>query len=107
MHAPLPPFPYPAWACALCSGICDPAGLGRTGLAIACFLLYTGAAAGAEQAVQEVRRGRPGALQTAQQVSFVSVFLQYVEFLRWVQGRGPWGWGGGRRGVPAGLAGPP
>jgi hypothetical protein len=57
------------------------AGLGRTGLAIACFLLYSRTAASASAAIAAVRSGRPGALQTAAQVLFVSIFEQYLSHL--------------------------
>ncbi|GBF98311.1 hypothetical protein Rsub_10974 [Raphidocelis subcapitata] len=60
------------------------AGLGRTGLAAACFLLYAGHAPSAAAAVAAVRAARPGALQTAAQVLFVSIFEQYLQHLRCV-----------------------
>jgi len=57
------------------------AGLGRTGLAIACFFVFRGShVPGA--AVADVRAGRPGALQTRAQVLFVRVFGQYLAHLR-------------------------
>ena len=43
------------------------AGLGRTGLAIASFLVYSGTFSAAE-AIERTRAGRPGALQTNTQV---------------------------------------
>lgn len=58
------------------------AGLGRTGLAIACFLLASGQAASAPRAVEMVRAARPGSLQTQAQVMFVSIFEQYLQHLR-------------------------
>lgn len=58
------------------------AGLGRTGLAIACFLLASGQAASAPRAVEMVRAARPGSLQTQAQVVFVSIFEQYLQHLR-------------------------
>jgi protein tyrosine phosphatase domain-containing protein 1 len=58
------------------------AGLGRTGLAIACFLLASGQAASAPRAVEMVRAARPGSLQTQVQVVFVSIFEQYLQHLR-------------------------
>jgi protein tyrosine phosphatase domain-containing protein 1 len=61
------------------------AGLGRTGLAAACFLLASGRAASGAAAVELVRVGRPGALQTAAQVLFVSIFEQYLAHLRCVR----------------------
>lgn len=57
------------------------AGLGRTGLAIACYFLYTGQYGG-RRAVEAVRRDRPGALQTRQQEMFVVIFEQYLAHLR-------------------------
>jgi len=58
------------------------AGLGRTGLAIACFLVGSGQASSAEKAVEMVRAARPGSLQTPAQVMFVSIFEQYLQHLR-------------------------
>lgn len=58
------------------------AGLGRTGLTIACFLVACGEAASAAQAVEMVRAARPGSLQTQAQVMFVSIFEQYMHHLR-------------------------
>lgn len=58
------------------------AGLGRTGLAIACFLLASGQAPTAAAAVEKVRTARPGSLQTQGQVMFVSIFEQYLQHLR-------------------------
>ena len=60
------------------------AGLGRTGLAIACFLVASGQACSAAKAVEMVRAARPGSLQTQTQVMFVSIFEQYLQHLRWV-----------------------
>ncbi len=57
------------------------AGLGRTGLAIACFFVYS-LRYPARRAVEEVRRDRPGALQTRKQEMFVYVFEQYCAHLR-------------------------
>lgn len=57
------------------------AGLGRTGLSIACFLVFHGEAS-ATQAVELVRQQRPGAVQTKAQVLFVSIFEQYLQHLR-------------------------
>lgn len=57
------------------------AGLGRTGLAIACYFVFIGKCS-PSVAVAEVRKGRPGALQTAKQVLFVSVFEQYIQYLK-------------------------
>lgn len=58
------------------------AGLGRTGLAIACYLLASGQAPSAPKAVEMVRAARPGSLQTQAQVMFVSIFEQYLQHLR-------------------------
>ncbi|KIY93850.1 protein tyrosine phosphatase domain containing 1 [Monoraphidium neglectum] len=58
------------------------AGLGRTGLAAACFLVFTREAPSAAAAVTAVRAARPGALQTPAQVLFVSIFEQYLSHLR-------------------------
>lgn len=57
------------------------AGLGRTGLVIACFLVFSEGLT-PTGAVARVRRGRPGALQTPDQVAFVSVFERWVAHLR-------------------------
>ncbi|KAK9806168.1 hypothetical protein WJX72_003967 [[Myrmecia] bisecta] len=57
------------------------AGLGRTGLSIACYLVFLGECTPAE-AILLTRKGRPGALQTKQQVRFVEVFLHYLQHLR-------------------------
>lgn len=59
------------------------AGLGRTGLASACFLVASGQACSAARAVEMVRAARPGSLQTQTQVMFVSIFEQYLQHLRW------------------------
>ncbi|CAG9466942.1 unnamed protein product [Pedinophyceae sp. YPF-701] len=58
------------------------AGLGRTGLAIACCMVYRHDAATAEEAVAMVRRNRPGALQTQAQEAFVDVFEAWLKHLR-------------------------
>ena len=50
------------------------AGLGRTGLVIACWLVLGGVASSAAAAVSFVRRYRRGALQTRKQVRFVHEF---------------------------------
>ncbi|KAG1660567.1 hypothetical protein FOA52_005103 [Chlamydomonas sp. UWO 241] len=57
------------------------AGLGRTGLVIACYMVFAGTH-GADAAVASVRADRPGAVQTRQQVEFVGVFGQYLAYLR-------------------------
>ncbi|GFR47125.1 hypothetical protein Agub_g8812 [Astrephomene gubernaculifera] len=58
------------------------AGLGRTGLSIACFFVFSGMYDSAEEAIQVVRQHRPGAVQTSKQVAFVSIFGQYLRHLR-------------------------
>jgi hypothetical protein len=50
------------------------AGLGRTGLVIACWLVLSGVSCSAAAAVSYVRRHRRGALQTRKQVQFVHEF---------------------------------
>lgn len=57
------------------------AGLGRTGLAIACYLVFSEGTEPAA-AVAQVRAGRPGALQTSDQVKFVYVFERWLAHLR-------------------------
>jgi hypothetical protein len=57
------------------------AGLGRTGLAIACYLVYSGGYS-PKAAVEKTREGRPGALQTSAQVIFVYVFECWLRELR-------------------------
>eukprot|EP00200_Dunaliella_tertiolecta_P007124 CAMPEP_0202370966 /NCGR_PEP_ID=MMETSP1127-20130417/2457_1 /ASSEMBLY_ACC=CAM_ASM_000462 /TAXON_ID=3047 /ORGANISM="Dunaliella tertiolecta, Strain CCMP1320" /LENGTH=1256 /DNA_ID=CAMNT_0048967055 /DNA_START=16 /DNA_END=3783 /DNA_ORIENTATION=- len=74
------------------------AGLGRTGLAIACYFLYQNRTTGAccsRQVIQTVRSGRPGALQTRTQELFVSIFQQYLLYLSCLFG--------GVEGPPKGL----
>lgn len=57
------------------------AGLGRTGLAIACYLVFSGTYS-ASGAILEVRNGRLGALQTRAQELFVLVFEKFIYHLR-------------------------
>jgi hypothetical protein len=57
------------------------AGLGRTGLSIACLLLYKDRIK-AEAAVLMVREARPGSIQTRKQTNFVNRFEQYLAALR-------------------------
>ncbi|GAX73342.1 hypothetical protein CEUSTIGMA_g795.t1 [Chlamydomonas eustigma] len=57
------------------------AGLGRTGLSIACYFVFMGMY-DAKEAVLVTREGRSGALQTSSQVMFVSIFEQYLAHLR-------------------------
>ncbi|KAK9826422.1 hypothetical protein WJX81_003377 [Elliptochloris bilobata] len=60
------------------------AGLGRTGLAIACYLVFEGRHGSPADATALVRLKRPGALQTRQQERFVDVFACYLQHLRCV-----------------------
>jgi len=57
------------------------AGLGRTGLVIACFLVYRYRLS-AEEAVEEVRADRPGSVQTWKQAEFVGDFAARVTACR-------------------------
>ncbi|KAI9221738.1 protein-tyrosine phosphatase-like protein [Blastocladiella britannica] len=57
------------------------AGLGRTGLAIACYLVYN-EGMNATQAIALVRESRPGSVQTPKQVAFVTAFQVFFETLR-------------------------
>jgi hypothetical protein len=54
------------------------AGLGRTGIVIACYLVYA-AGMSTEDAIQLVRTKRPGSVQTATQVQFVNDFYLYIK----------------------------
>ncbi|GFO43952.1 tyrosine phosphatase domain-containing protein 1 [Plakobranchus ocellatus] len=54
------------------------AGLGRTGLIIACYLIYNNRV-GARKAIQYVRSRRPGSIQTKQQVATCLEFEQYLQ----------------------------
>ncbi|GIL44468.1 hypothetical protein Vafri_1913 [Volvox africanus] len=60
------------------------AGLGRTGLAIACFFVFSGLYDSPEEAIAAVRKNRLGAVQTSRQVAFVTIFAQYLQHLRCV-----------------------
>lgn len=53
------------------------AGLGRTGLMIACYFVYAQRMAAAD-AIQLVRISRPGAVQTSRQVAFVTEFEKHL-----------------------------
>ncbi|OQR94814.1 hypothetical protein THRCLA_08087 [Thraustotheca clavata] len=53
------------------------AGYGRTGLAIACTLVFQHGIS-AQEAIQIVRRGRPGSIQTHGQVAFVGRFHDHL-----------------------------
>jgi hypothetical protein len=57
------------------------AGLGRTGLSIACLLLYKDRMT-ADYAVSLVRENRPGSIQTKKQAAFVKRFELYLVVLR-------------------------
>lgn len=57
------------------------AGLGRTGLVIACYMVFSFGCSGT-YAIQEVRKGRRGALQTHAQEVFVLVFETWIQHLR-------------------------
>lgn len=56
------------------------AGLGRTGLMIACFLIYSSRMS-APDAVSLLRTKRPGAVQTSRQVEFVVEFEHHLRSL--------------------------
>ena len=58
------------------------AGLGRTGLAIACYLVFSGSAPLPAAAIKHVRSKRPGSLQTKAQEAFVYVFEKWLQHLR-------------------------
>ncbi|GLI65552.1 hypothetical protein VaNZ11_009114 [Volvox africanus] len=60
------------------------AGLGRTGVAIACFFVFSGLYDSPEAAIAAVRKSRLGAVQTSSQVAFVTIFAQYLQHLRCV-----------------------
>ena len=53
------------------------AGLGRTGLVLACWLIWEGGL-GAEAALQRLRRVNPGYVQTAEQEAFLHQFEQDI-----------------------------
>ena len=53
------------------------AGLGRTGLMIACFLVYSQKMT-SEAAIQQVRLHRPGSIQTSRQTQFVMDFEKHI-----------------------------
>ncbi|KAJ1548771.1 Protein tyrosine phosphatase domain-containing protein 1 [Cladochytrium tenue] len=59
------------------------AGLGRTGLAIACYLLYCHLA-GPKEAIDLIRSRRPLSIQTAKQQRFVHQFQEYLVQLQTV-----------------------
>lgn len=53
------------------------AGLGRTGLMIACYFVYSQHMPSAE-AIEKVRKCRPGAIQTTRQAQFISDFEKHL-----------------------------
>ncbi|KAI8916281.1 hypothetical protein EDD86DRAFT_222199 [Gorgonomyces haynaldii] len=57
------------------------AGLGRTGLSIACYLIFSESIK-AESAILLVRSKRPGSVQTQKQVQFVNNFETFLKQLR-------------------------
>jgi len=54
------------------------AGLGRTGLVICCYLLYSKYFVNSEKAILFVRSKRPGSIQTKSQVRFVYDFVAFL-----------------------------
>ena len=63
------------------------AGLGRTGLMIACWIMYQ-FGYDAHETVERVRRQRPGSIQTSNQLKFVHDFHKYLLALREVFAEG-------------------
>lgn len=57
------------------------AGMGRTGLAIVCYILYK-QQMDVDQAIQLIRTKRPGSVQTAAQQAFCQSFAQWLKELR-------------------------
>lgn len=57
------------------------AGLGRTGLAIVCYMIYE-KRMGSDEAIQLVRKRRPGSVQNKKQTAFAQNFEKFVESLR-------------------------
>lgn len=57
------------------------AGLGRTGLAIACYLVYD-RRLHAKDAIEVVRLKRPGSIQNRKQTTFIHQFENYLQSLR-------------------------
>ncbi|KAL9658082.1 hypothetical protein ABK040_012996 [Willaertia magna] len=55
------------------------AGLGRTGLIIACYLLYSKKFKIANEAISFCRRNRPNSIQTKSQTEYVSYFHNYLK----------------------------
>jgi atypical dual specificity phosphatase len=48
------------------------AGMGRTGTVLACYLVHLGE--GADEAIDSIRRIRPGSIETAEQAEFVRAY---------------------------------
>ena len=63
-------------------------GLGRTGLVLACYMVFCGQHSAAE-AIAKTRQGRPGALQTHEQAMFVHVFGCFLRQLSCIWTAGP------------------
>ena len=57
------------------------AGLGRTGLMIACWMMYHSKTS-AEETINRIRFQRPGSIQTAKQQQFVFEFSSYLKEMR-------------------------
>lgn len=57
------------------------AGLGRTGLVIACYLVYTNRFT-AQEAVTQVRVHRPLSIQTTKQANFIKAFEEFTRSIR-------------------------
>lgn len=53
------------------------AGCGRTGVLIACYLVYANRM-NAEDAIHYVRSKRPGSIQTVYQIKFIQEFQQFI-----------------------------
>jgi atypical dual specificity phosphatase len=50
------------------------AGLGRTGVIVACYLITLGRTA--DEAIDEIRNLRPGSIETAEQVEAIGLFAR-------------------------------
>jgi len=59
------------------------AGLGRTGLVIGCYLVYTNQLS-AEDAIMQVRTHRPLSIQTTKQANFIHAFAEFTRSIRLV-----------------------
>jgi hypothetical protein len=60
------------------------AGLGRTGLVCACYLLYSKQFMQPDKALEYVRKKRPGSIETSHQVKFVYSFYRHLVHSRTV-----------------------